>query len=186
MSRPQSTDSTRRGAARRLWPAASALAAALALWVAARERASRDAVSRDQPVSGTRTRGASSVQLDWTIQRRGDVFQPRRGDTLQPGDALHFGVRTSRAGYAVVLSLDGERQSSVYREWVAVAEGERQVLPGAVVLDGVLGDEHLYGIVCDVTSALGPFQDAIRREPARPELPPGCAFDHHVVRRVGP
>lgn len=178
----------RQRSAHRLWPVAASLAAAVALWAVVQERTSpqRLAVNAPSTADATRTKGSSAVQLDWTIQRGSEVFLARPEDVLHPGDALRFGVRASRGGYAAVLSLDSERRSTVYHDWVAVAAGERQLLPGAVALDGVLGDEHLYAVVCDRSSALGELEAAIRRWPARPELPPDCVADHHVLRKGRP
>lgn len=154
------------------------LAAALALWLSLDER---------KPVPTTRTKGGNdSVQLDWVIRRGGEVFTPEAGEPLRPGDALRFGLRTTRRGFASVLSLDGEGGASVYHEWVEIEPGARQLLPGAIELDDVVGEEHLYGIVCERTEPLPVLQDAIRRAPSEPELPAGCARDHHVVRKERP
>jgi hypothetical protein len=154
------------------------LAAALALWLSLDQR---------KPVPITRTKGGNdTVQLDWVIRRGGEVFTPDAGEPLRPGDALRFGLRTTRRGFASVLSLDGEGRASVYHEWVAIEPGARRLLPGAIELDEVVGEEHLYGIVCQHTEPLAVLQDAIRRAPSEPELPAGCASDHHVVRKGRP
>jgi hypothetical protein len=154
------------------------LAAALALWLSLDERS-------PQPL--TRTKGSSdTVQLDWVIRRGGEVFTPAAGEPLRPGDALRFGLHTTQSGFASVLSLDGEGGASVYHEWVAIEPGPRQLLPGAVQLDEVVGEEHLYGVVCARAESLPALQDAIRLAPAEPELPAGCASDHHVVRKERP
>lgn len=150
------------------------LAAALALWLAIDDR---------EPVL-TRTKGSNDrVQLDWVIRRGGMLLEPGADEPLRPGDALRFGLRTKQSGHASVLSLDGEGGTSVYHEWVSIEPGTRQLLPGAVELDDVIGEEHLYGIVCEHTSPLPALQDAIRRAPTQPELPAGCAVDHHVLRK---
>jgi hypothetical protein len=154
------------------------LAAALALWLSLDDRT---------PVPLTRTKGSNdSVQLDWVIRRNGAVFTPGAEDPLRPGDALRFGLRAKQSGHASVLSLDGEGRASVYHDWVSIEADARQLLPGAVELDDVVGEEHLYGIVCEQVSPLFALQDAIRRAPAQPELPVGCAVDHHVVRKERP
>jgi hypothetical protein len=178
----------RRRAVHSVWLAAGSLAAALALWVVARERLPSDSAERAgvNVRSPIRTKGGSGVQLDWVIRRGAELFAPGMANAWQPGDRLRFGVRTNRAGYAAVLSLDAGRQASVYQDWVPVTAGERQLLPGAVELDGVLGDEHLYGLVCERSVPLATLEGAIRRAPAHPELPAGCAVDHHVVRKERP
>jgi putative zinc finger protein len=154
------------------------LAAAFALWIS---------LDGHPTAPVTRTKGSGdAVQLDWVIRRDGAVFAPDADEPLRPGDALRFGLRTKQRGQAAVLGLDGQGNAGIYHEWVPIEAGERQLLPGAFELDDVVGEEHLYGVVCEQISPLTSLQDAIRRSPSEPELPGGCAFDHHVVRKEPP
>ena len=167
----------RRGAP---WLAAGSLVAAAAAAVFMLQRPP-DAPSEP----GARTKGGA-VALDWVVRRGDRVFAPDPAQPVFPGDALRFGVRAQAAGQAAVLSLDGARHASVYHDWAAVDAGARQLLPGAVELDDVLGDEHLYGVVCERSWPLAELEDAITRDPAQPRLPSGCALDHHVLRKERP
>ena len=74
----------------------------------------------------------------------------------------------------------------MYQDWVPVSAGERQLLPGAVELDDVLGEERLYGVVCARAEHLSELEEAIQRDPAGPRLPAGCEVDHHVLRKERP
>jgi hypothetical protein len=166
--------------------AAGSVAAAAALWLLAIERPGSDGVRKDPGrQSDTRSKG-STVRLDWVIRRGGEVFTPGARQPVYPGDALRFGVRSSRGGQAAVLSRDGASRVSVYHGWVRVEAGERQLLPGAVELDDVLGEEHLYGVVCERAVPLAALEEAVRRAPAQPVLPVGCDVDHHVLRKEKP
>ena len=166
------------------WLAAGSLVAAAAAVVLMFQRPAAE----DGPTtarSGARTKGGGVV-LDWVVRRGERVFAPDPAQPLFPGDALRFGVRAEAAGRAAVLSLDGARHTSVYHDWVAIDARERQLLPGAVELDDVIGDEHLYGVVCERSWPLGELAAAIVRDPAQPRLPSGCAVDHHVLRKERP
>jgi hypothetical protein len=172
--------------ARRRWgapslAAASLVAAAAAVVLMLQRPAPDDALTG----VGARTKG-NGVVLDWVVRRADRVFAPDPSQPVFPGDTLRFGVRAQAAGQAAVLSLDGVRHASVYHDWVAVVAGERQLLPGAVELDDVLGDEHLYGVVCDRSWPLGALEEAIVQDPAQPRLPSGCVLDHHVLRKERP
>jgi hypothetical protein len=173
-----------------LYAAAASLAAGLAVWSATEPPLLGELGTHGPPDnSSIRAKGgrtaALPVELQWVIRRAEEVFTPAAGASLHAGDGIRFRMRSNRPGYAAVLSLDGEGRTSVYQGWVPISTGT-QLLPGAVELDGVLGDEHLYGLVCDVALPLQSFEDAIRRDPGKPEVPAGCVLDHHVVRKGGP
>jgi anti-sigma factor RsiW len=170
-----------------VWVGSLAAAAALCIAIVQRPWSFEDGAESGAEPRATRAKGvASEVRLDWLIRRRGEIFAPGAAERLEPGDALRFGLRTAVRGQAAVLSLDGAGRTSVYHDWIAVEGGERQLLPGAVELDDVLGEEHLYGIVCARVERLAELEQAIQSDPARPRLPAGCAVDHHVLRKERP
>ena len=92
-------------------------------------------------------------------------------------------IELHRAGRVAVFSLDGADQVSVYHDWVPLDAGERQLLPGAVELDDVVGEEHLYAMVCERAVPRAQVEAAIRKDRVRPELPADCSVDHHIVRK---
>lgn len=180
--------SWRRGA-HPLWVGAGSIAAALGLWLLAKERPVLDDAGHERRETGPLTRskgGDSEVELDWVIRRGGEIFEPGAAEPVWPGDGMRFGVRSQSDGHAAVLSLDGGGTFSIYQDWVTIKAGQRQLLPGAVELDAVLGEEHLYGIVCERTHPAASLELAIRRDPARPALPPDCDVDHHVLHKERP
>lgn len=169
----------------RLWLAAGSIAAAAALWVLViREPASEGAarLTKEETLLETRTKGRG-IELDWVIRRGDQVFARRANEPVQPGDALRFSVRVTRTGHVAILSLDGAGQLSVYHEWSPVQAGERQLLPGAVQLDGFLGVERWYAIFCAQPSPLTEIERAIREDAAQPRWPPGCDVERHEVRK---
>jgi hypothetical protein len=167
----------------RLWLAAGSIAAAAALWMGVIQKPAYDGGSRpteEESVLDTRTKGPE-LHLDWVIRRGSDTFPSRANEAVHPGDALRFSVRVTRSGHVAILSLDAARRISVYQEWSRVEAGDRQLLPGAVQLDSVLGVEHVYGIFCEQAWPLVDIEDAIRRDAEQPRLPPGCDIEHHAL-----
>jgi hypothetical protein len=100
--------------------------------------------------TGTRTKGSGAPSLAVHVQRGGQVHQAAAG--LQAGDTIQFTVRTSRPGYAAVVSVDPNQQASAYAPprgaMMAIAAGEQQ-LPFATQLDDSVGVEQLHLFVCD-------------------------------------
>lgn len=174
--------------AHRLALGAGALAAAAALWVVSlgpRAPEGGSPPARDAIAPEIRTKGPG-LGLDWVIRRGSEVFAPRAGEPVHPGDALRFSVRADRAGQVAILSLDGAGRVSVYHGWSAVGTGDRQLLPGAVQLDGVLGPEQVYAVFCAQTWPLAELQAAIAGDPERPRLPAGCDLERHELCKEPP
>lgn len=183
---PAEPDAPRRRTRAGVWLAVGSLAAAVALWTSSAERLDPESVTTGEPrrsAPDTRTKGGGEVQLEWAVRREGEVLAPAATEPLHPRDALRFWVRADRAGRVAVFSLDGADQVSVYHDWVPLDAGERQLLPGAVELDDVVGEEHLYAMVCERAVPRAQVEAAIRKDRVRPELPADCSVDHHIVRK---
>lgn len=86
---------------------------------------------------------------------------------VRPGDVLRFGVKTPRAGFAAVASIDGAGVVTIYAppgpELEAIAAGKEQILDGTVELDATLGTERLIALVCKDKLRTGEVRDAIAR-----------------------
>jgi hypothetical protein len=132
---------TMRGARLRRWiigalgaalPAALA-AAAFLLWVA--------------PDRSVRAKGELAVDL---YCRRGEaVFSAQDGGDFLAGDRLRFAYTTAQAGYLVVFGVDDSGAVFPYYpardlRGVAVAAGEKVLLPGSIELDAHRGWERAY------------------------------------------
>lgn len=108
---------------------------------------------------------------------------------VRPGDALRFGVKSPRAGFAAVASIDGAGVVTIYAppgpELEAIAAGKEQLLDGTVELDATLGQERLIAFVCKDALRTGEVRAAIERARADAEhAVGGCAATSFVVEKV--
>jgi anti-sigma factor RsiW len=134
------------------------------------------------PRDGERTKG----QPWWlgVIARHPDGVLERVGPhgRLSPGDHLRFEVRGEpRGGYVSIISLDGSGAVSAFVPAGGVAlrvSGERkQLLDGAVVLDGVLGAERIMYLACPAARPVGEIVAAARAALTRAEGDPARVGD---------
>ncbi|MCB9568944.1 MAG: DUF4384 domain-containing protein [Myxococcales bacterium] len=168
---------------RRWWARAGvgglAIAAAALLVIIVRPDPSVDAPT-------TRTKGGAA--LHFHVLRGGAVLEGGPGELLRPGDALRFAYSWSEGGTIAVLSRDGAGTISTYfpegERSFAAPPGEQIDLPGAVLLDDVLGDEVLFGIFCADEVPLAALARAIEARPDDPSIP-GCVVDRVRVRKRG-
>lgn len=179
---------------RRRWAQTSAaglaIAAAALLLIIVRPATPLDdpEPSTHNPTPTTRTKGAPT--LHFHIRRDGTILKGGPGDALHPGDALRFAYSWSEGGAIAVLSRDGAGTISAYfpagEHTYAAAAGEEIDLPGAVLLDEVLGDEVLYGFFCRSELPLLTLERAIEARPDDPSVR-GCAIDRvRVDKRAAP
>ncbi len=136
----------------------------------------------------TRTKGAPT--LHFHVRRDGRVFEGGPGDLIRPGDALRFAYSWPEGGELAVLSRDGAGTVSAYfpagERTFTAAPGEKIDLPGAVLLDDVVGDEVLYGVFCAEATPLSVIERAVDARPEDPELA-GCVVDRiRVDKRARP
>ncbi|MEM9487787.1 MAG: DUF4384 domain-containing protein [Myxococcota bacterium] len=128
---------------------------------------------------GTRLKGGQS-DLDFYVKRGDSVTPGTTGQTVYPDDAVRFTYSAERAGYLAILSHDGAGLISVYHSdsdgdrAAAITTGWDLALPDSIILDDVLGTEHVHGFFCDRPAALSELRAAVRSAPERPEPPAAC------------
>jgi hypothetical protein len=116
---------------------------------------------------------------------------------LRPGDRLRFEVHGDGPdGHVAVISLDSAGAVTAFvpasGQMLPVAAGRKQLLDGAVALDGVLGPERLLSVVCPgplpVASVVGAARSALAKaggDPARiAGLGLGCQETTFWIRKV--
>ena len=115
-----------------------------------------------------------------------------RGDELlgaaRPGDELQWRFRARQDSYVAVLSRGSDGRVSVYfpggTRAAPIRGGAEQVLPTAVRLDGLPGNEELFGLICTEPVELGLVQAALHK---KTPLPPACTtYRHTVAVKDGP
>ncbi|MCB9754907.1 MAG: DUF4384 domain-containing protein [Myxococcales bacterium] len=172
---------------RRAWPAVAGLTAAAAAAVLAIVSllepprvggdGSRVETGGPEPAA-TRSKGAPALQV--FIRRDGAVLEGSPGAVVHPGDALRFAYSWTESGYVAVLGRDGAGAVNVYvptgDRARPVAPGERAMLPDAVALDDVVGEEVLYGVFCAREPSLAALERAVAARPDAPAIP-GCQVD---------
>jgi Domain of unknown function (DUF4384) len=150
----------------RPWVGVAFAAAALLMLVVVRRPAPND--ERLPHADDTQVKGGG-LAADLVVRRHGSgrVEAVGPGDVLHPGDAIRVRVRSPRAGYLVVMGLDGRGAVTPY---VPAAEGASlPVKPGettpegSVVLDDSVGHEQLIAAVCDSPEIAARAADAARR-----------------------
>jgi hypothetical protein len=137
---------------------------------------------------GTRTKGASPV-LGFIVRRGQESFWGEPGQELAPGDELRFTVSAKRPLYCGVWGVDALGRTSAYHgsaELAQVEAGARQPLPGAAVLDGSLGEEHLVAVFCSRRVAAAELLTAIAAAPDAPSLPEDCSYELLTIVKALP
>jgi len=119
-------------------------------------------------------KGGAAVRV--YVRRGAQVIPLDGGGTVHPGDALRFAVDPRQGRYALVVSIDGAQQISVYfpfggeasesigptREEDVEADGNI-ALPGSVELDATLGDERVWILLSDAPLAVAAVRPALER-----------------------
>ena len=159
------------GASARTWRGARPLAgvllaaAALLALVVVRRPTSRE---RAPSVDDTQVKG-DGIVAELVVRRRnsGHVEAVGPGDVLHPGDAIRVRVRSPRAGYLVVMGLDGRGEVSQYvpaANGAPLAAKAGETTPeGSVILDDSVGAEQLIVALCDSPEVAAGAPDAARR-----------------------
>ncbi|MFY0571155.1 hypothetical protein ACN28E_46005 [Archangium lansingense] len=99
---------------------------------------------------------------------------------VQPGDALRFSYEDIEAGHLLVLELDGRGTASVFHPHGSATSaplpaGQRDFLPGSVVLDDAPGPEWLVAVFSPRPLEAAPLLEALRSQAGRPELTLSCS-----------
>jgi len=149
---------------------------------------SRSPTVTDGDIGPDQTREKGGLSLSVFRLVNGRAQQALSGDHFVTGDRLRFVVDLPRAGQVAVLGVEG--QGSLYVAWPSDASatqrsaGKRQELPGAVALDGSIGKETLYLVLCPST---GPSPasacQAAGSVGAAPSCPPGCLQTPFVLNK---
>jgi hypothetical protein len=154
--------------------AAAALLLALAAWPA-----------RPQPDS-VRTKGGP--RLSFYILHDGAVRPGTDGERVQPGDRLEFAYSSERDAFLAIVSIDAARKASAYYEQdgraARIGASSRAVLDRSTLLDGTLGPETIYALVCAEPIAVTPLLQALERAPARVPDATGCSVQRYALVKV--
>jgi len=163
----------RRGAAA---SAFAAVAAAAFLWVPT-------GITGDD---GIRTKG--SAHVGFFVEHAGRVRRGFPGEKVEPGDKLQLVVATHEAAHVAVVSIDGAQKPNVYyasnrRVGPTIGEAE-EPLPVSILLDDVLGNELLWGLVCKRAQDEAELLRILRRDGARFSHPEDCVQTAWTITKV--
>jgi hypothetical protein len=164
-------DQPRRPRLLRRWTLAAGLGAALA--------ASLLVMVRLVPVSkeGTSLKG-SGVGLGMYVQHGGSVRRAEQGEVVTPGDAVRFAVTSPVRAYVAILSVDPRGHASVYfplgPRAEPVAPGVESPLPLGTRLDGTVGEERIWALLCTEPVELEPLRAQLERGRDEALVSEGC------------
>jgi hypothetical protein len=121
-----------------------------------------------QPSTGVREKGSSALLLDVVVRHADGRVEALAPDgRVRAGEAIRFLVTTPRAGHLVILGLDAAGKVSVYvadgDDAHPVARGQKQPMPGSIVLDATPGAERLVALECEARFPVATAVDAGRR-----------------------
>ena len=152
-----------RALALRRWPLAAAGLAAIAAGVLVTLRI---ALAPETRVPGTSLKG-QGVGISMFVQHGGSVRRAEQGEVVATGDAVRFAVTTPRRSYVAILSLDPQGHASVYFPLGPRAEsvepGVESPLPLGTRLDGSVGEERVWALLCPSPVELEPLRAQLER-----------------------
>lgn len=136
----------------------------------------------EEPVSGTRLKGAAALHV---FRLRADhAEEVLSGEPFSPGDRLRFTVDLPTEGHVKVLGV--EASGALYTAWpldpgvqTRFAAGHGIELSGAVSLDAQPGRETLYLVHCPL--AVGAPVCTATASGARPVCPEACTLTPFVL-----
>ncbi len=126
---------------------------------------------------GVRLKGGS---FHVVVAREGAAPELLAPDSLvRAGDALRFAYEAPEAGHLLVLELDGRGAASVFHPFGGEASaplpaGQRDFLPGSVVLDEAPGPEWLFAIFSPRPLEAAPLLARLREQAGRAEPTLSC------------
>ena len=132
-------------------------------------------VVRDVPEAESTVKG-SLVFSAFRQRENAAAEELPTGALVKPRDRIRFSVRAPADGFVAVLSRDGAGHASVYYPFSAsqaAPHGAKDtLLPGAIMLDDVLGTERVWALFSARAFELGPLLQQLERgeKPSGPGL----------------
>jgi hypothetical protein len=126
----------------------------------------------------------------------GNTEQVLPGAELRPGEAIRFEVSARKKGYLFIAGIDSAKNVTPYYPGPNAAgifsPGVGQLLDGSVTLDGTLGAERIFALLCDEPidgpKVIERGRAALQRaggDPAKIErLDSGCSETSFVISKV--
>ncbi len=138
-------------------------------------------------IDATRTKGGAS--LVYFVKSETGAVLGGVDERLSRDDAVRFRYSSTRSAFLAIISLDGAGQLTVYHSAGPLAAridaGDDHDLPGSVVLDDVLGTEHIFGFFCDTAIEAQRAVEAVSENSKNPTLD-GCAVSRLSWQKVAP
>ena len=137
--------------------------------------------------AGVAGRVKGGLRLVYYLRRKATatVLEGRSGDAVHPGDAIRFAYSSPDAGYLVILSRDGAGRISVYypdgERAAPVRPADEELVPGSIVLDGVLGPEVIHGVHCGAPVLVADVVEALGRSAGEALAIAGCTTDRLIL-----
>ena len=161
---------------------ALAVAAAVVLFLRAGAVPTNDATS-----DAVQTKGPAS-HVGFFVEHQGRVRRGFEGDVVHPTDKLQFTVSMREAAYVAVVSIDGAKSQNVYfasnTRLGPTKSAEELSLPSSVLLDDVLGEETIWGLVCKERQDEVELRAALARSGTSFVAPKGCNESKWTVTKA--
>ncbi|MBW2700889.1 MAG: DUF4384 domain-containing protein [Deltaproteobacteria bacterium] len=158
---------------RRIWPWFAVVGTALAamlLWMVLQPQLG---VLGGEGADGIRIKGDSTLKLGFFIEHDGKTELVDPTKVLHPGERIQFALTGPRGGFVHLVGVDEAGLVSVY--YPRSDQGQEEFpggvgrpVPGAVLLDGTLGRERIFVLVCE--QAMKAAQIKSRVEGLRPDV----------------
>lgn len=132
------------------------------------------------PGGDVRTKGAERIGY-LVVRADGTVRGDDRDGVASPGEQLQWRIGLTKPRYVAILSRDGEGHVSPYYAVARLSPGEE--VRAATALDGVLGNEKLFGVFCDSAPDMGSLLREIETTGALGP-PAGCSVKTLALRKV--
>jgi hypothetical protein len=128
---------------------------------------------------------------------QGRVERVLSGDTVLAGESLRFEVSIQQTAFVSIVSIDGKGNVNAFAPAsgtaVSVKGGETTLLEGAVLLDDVIGIEHLVLVACrrafEVSDAVKVAEQTVKGKNlpmqigALPGMEENCELDELTLKK---
>lgn len=126
------------------------------------------------------TRSKGETPLSYFILREGRVLRPENIHTLLPQDRIRFAMNLNEDTNVAILSLDSHGAATIYYSDGAMsahlAAGREVLAHSSVELDGSLGLEKLYALLCTEPFEVEPLRSELE-EFHHLSVPDNCRVD---------